>query len=90
MTILELINNLAMLIIGGIMLMAFAILIIRGIGEEQRKNSDHAVNALDKIFAKAGQAATEVVKSINAIMRDEQQRNELEAYKRMRDRETTL
>ena len=54
MTVLDLINNLGLAIIICVMVMAGALVIIRAIGEEQRKNSVLAVKCIDKIFDKLG------------------------------------
>ena len=54
MTWLELVNNLGVALIISIMVIAGALVIIRAIGEEQRKNAVMSVKLIDKMFDKLG------------------------------------
>lgn len=60
---LTLVHDILMVVLISMGLMAFSTLIVRAIGEEQRRNADHTVKILDKMIDKIVGGIKDVAKA---------------------------
>ena len=87
MTVLELINNIAMVVLISLAVMSGALVIIRGIGEEKRKTAEHVGKILDQTFDKLPDTTTKTAEKVTKYIEGEQQKKEMQAWARMKNSE---
>lgn len=76
MTWLQLVHDIVMVGLIAVGLMVFATLIVRAIGEEQRRNSEHAMKILDKAMDKLTGTIVKTFKEVMQLEKDEQQKRQ--------------